>query len=39
VSSNSFTHDISSYQLGVYIIELKNSNGVIVGESKFVKVE
>jgi hypothetical protein len=39
VSSNSFTHDISSYQLGVYIIELKNKNGDLVGKSKFVKVE
>jgi hypothetical protein len=39
VSSNSFTHDISSYQLGVYIIELKNKDGLLVGKSKFVKVE
>jgi hypothetical protein len=39
VGSNSFTHDISSYQLGVYIIELKNKNGDLVGKSKFVKVE
>jgi hypothetical protein len=38
VNSNSFTHDVSSYQLGVYIIELKNNNGVLVGKSKFVKV-
>jgi hypothetical protein len=38
VSSNSFTHDVSAYQLGVYIIELKNNNGILVGKSKFVKV-
>jgi hypothetical protein len=38
VNSNSFTNDVSSYQLGVYIIELKNNNGVLVGKSKFVKV-
>ena len=39
VNSNSFTHDISSYQLGVYIIELKNSEGLLVGQSKFVKIQ
>jgi hypothetical protein len=39
LNCNSFTHDVSSYQLGVYVIELKNSNGIIVGKSKFVKVE
>jgi hypothetical protein len=38
LSSNSFTHDVSAYQLGLYIIELKNSIGVLVGRSKFVKV-
>jgi hypothetical protein len=38
VNSNSFTHDITSYNLGIYVIQLKNSNGVIVGKSKFVKV-
>jgi hypothetical protein len=38
VSSNSFRNDVSAYQLGVYIIELKNSNGVLIGKSKFVKV-
>jgi hypothetical protein len=39
VNSNSFVHDVSAYALGAYIIELKNSNGVLVGKSKFVKVE
>lgn len=39
VNSNSFTHDISSYQLGVYIIELKNASGLLVGQSKFVKIQ
>jgi hypothetical protein len=38
VNNNSFTLDISSYNLGVYIIELKNSNGLLVGKSKFVKI-
>jgi hypothetical protein len=38
VNSNSFVHDVSGYALGAYIIELKNSNGVLVGNSKFVKV-
>jgi hypothetical protein len=39
VNSNSFTHDVSSYQLGIYIIELKNTNGLLIGKSKFVKVQ
>jgi hypothetical protein len=39
VNSNSFTHDVSSYQLGIYIIELKNSTGLLIGKSKFVKVQ
>jgi hypothetical protein len=38
VNSNSFTHDVSGYELGVYIMQLKNSNGDLVGNSKFVKV-
>jgi hypothetical protein len=39
VNSNSFTHDVSGYPLGAYIIELKNANGLLVGQSKFVKVQ
>jgi hypothetical protein len=39
VNSNSFVYDASAYKLGIYIIELKNSNGVLIGKSKFVKVQ
>jgi len=38
ISSNTFTEDVSSYKLGIYIIQLKTPNGDIVGQSKFVKV-
>jgi len=37
-NSSSFTEDISGYKLGVYIIELKNAGGDLLGKSKFVKV-
>jgi len=37
-SSNTFTEDISDYKLGVYIIEVKDTNGNLLGKSKFVKV-
>ncbi len=37
-ASNTFTEDISNYKLGVYIIELKDTNGNLLGKSKFVKV-
>jgi len=37
-SSNTFTEDISNYKLGVYIIELKDTNGNLLGKSKFVKI-
>jgi hypothetical protein len=36
-NSNTFTEDISNYKLGVYIIELKDANGNLLGKSKFVK--
>ena len=38
VKANTWTQDITSYKLGVYIIEVKTSNGDLVGKSKFVKV-
>jgi len=37
-ASATFTEDISNYKLGVYIIELKDTNGNLLGKSKFVKV-
>ena len=36
-ASGTFTEDISSYKLGIYIIELKDNNGNLLGRSKFVK--
>ena len=36
-ASATFTEDISNYKLGVYIIELKDNNGNLLGKSKFVK--
>lgn len=38
VNANAWTQDISSYKLGVYIIEVKTNSGDLVGKSKFVKV-
>jgi hypothetical protein len=37
VSSATFTQDISSYKYGVYFIQLKDPNGYLVGQTKFVK--
>jgi len=38
ISSASWTQDISAYKLGVYIIEVKDNNGNLIGKTKFVKV-
>jgi len=38
VKANTWTQDISSYKLGVYIIEVKTNSGDLVGKSKFVKI-
>jgi len=38
INSNTFTEDISSYKLGIYLIELRTSNGDLAGQSKFIKV-
>jgi hypothetical protein len=37
VNSSTFTQDISSYKFGAYFIQLKDANGLVVGQSKFVK--
>ena len=37
-TSDTFTEDITNYKLGVYIIELKDGNGNLLGKSKFVKI-
>jgi len=38
VTGGKFTQDVSAYKLGVYIIQLKDNNGNLLGTSKFVKV-
>lgn len=38
VTSSSFTEDVSSYNLGVYVVDIKTSNGLLIGQSKFIKV-
>lgn len=37
INANSWTEDITSYSTGIYIIELKTTDGNLVGKSKFVK--
>jgi len=38
VNTGTWTQDISAYKLGVYIIEVKDANGNLLGKTKFVKV-
>ena len=37
VSSNSWTEDVTRYLPGTYIIQIKDNNGNLIGNSKFVK--
>jgi hypothetical protein len=37
VNGNAWTEDVTAYKAGVYIIELKDNAGNLVGKSKFVK--
>lgn len=37
VNSGKFTQDISAYKYGVYFIQLKDLNGYLVGQTKFIK--
>ncbi|WP_428327326.1 T9SS type A sorting domain-containing protein [Mucilaginibacter sp.] len=39
VSSNSWSQDVSSLKPGAYVIEMKNSGGTLLGNSKFVKIQ
>lgn len=38
ISTSTWTQDISSYKLGVYIIEVKDAGNNLIGKTKFVKV-
>jgi len=37
INSNALIQDISNYKQGVYFIQLKDTNGALVGQSKFMK--
>ena len=37
-TSSSWTNDVSSYKNGLYIIQVKDTNGNLLGQSKFMKV-
>jgi len=37
INTNSWTENISSFKLGVYLLQLKDSNGNLVGQTKFIK--
>jgi hypothetical protein len=39
VNSNSWLQDITSFLPGTYLIEIKSSNGSLIGNSKFVKYQ
>jgi hypothetical protein len=39
VTNSSWTSDVSSYKLGLYVLQVKDTNGNVVGLAKFVKVE
>jgi len=37
VNGNSWSEDISAYKLGVYVLQLKDSSGNLVGQTKFIR--
>lgn len=39
VSGTDWSDDVSSYKLGIYIMQVKDTNGNLVGQAEFVKVE
>jgi len=39
VAATTWTEDVSSYRRGVYFIQVKDNNGNIIAQSKFVKAE
>jgi hypothetical protein len=39
VTNSSWSNDVSSYKLGLYVLQVKDTNGNIVGVAKFIKVE
>jgi hypothetical protein len=39
VNSPNWSEDVSSYNLGIYIMKIKDNNGNIIGQAKFAKVD
>jgi hypothetical protein len=39
VSGITWSNDVSSYKQGIYVLQVKDINGNIIGQSKFVKVQ
>lgn len=37
VNSGQWTNDVSAYKNGIYVIQIKDANGNLVGQSKFMK--
>ena len=37
INSNSWTEDISAYKIGVYVLQVKDSSGNLVGQTKFIR--
>jgi hypothetical protein len=38
VSGTAWCEDISAYQTGIYVLQIKDTNGNIIGQSKFLKI-
>jgi hypothetical protein len=38
INGGSWTDDVSSYKLGIYVMQIKDTNGNILGQAKFAKV-
>jgi hypothetical protein len=38
VSGTAWSEDISAYQTGIYVLQIKDTNGNIIGQSKFLKI-
>jgi len=37
IKGNSWTENISNYKLGVYVLQIKDNNGNLVGQTKFIR--
>lgn len=39
VTGPNWSDDVSAYKQGIYIMEVKDSRGNLIGQAKFIKVE